>query len=58
MDGMKSQKIMTLEDERPKVRRCPICYQEKWRAITNSSRKNDAAGPKQKTMLSCGCVWW
>ena len=30
------------------ARRCPICYREKWRAITNSSRKNDAAGPKQR----------
>ena len=38
----------------PEVRRCPICYWgsyatgEEWRAITNSSRKNEAAGPKQK----------
>ena len=32
----------------PKVRRCPINYWEQRRAITNSSRKNEVAGPKWK----------
>ena len=31
----------------PQVRRCPICYREKWGTITNSSRENDAAGPSR-----------
>ena len=37
-----------------------ILYQlsHRWRSIINSSRKNEAARPKQKTTLSCGCVWW
>ena len=43
---MKSQKDMTLDDEPLQGGRCPICYWEEWRAITNSSRRNEAAGPK------------
>ena len=30
------------------VRRCQYATVEEWRAITNSSRKNEAAGPKWK----------
>ena len=42
MDSMKRQKDMALESE-PLVR-----VGVEWRAITNSSRKNEAAGPKWK----------
>ena len=33
---------------------------EKWRAIINTSNKNEEAGPKQEFFLtlSCGYVWW
>ena len=41
---MKWHKDMTLKDEFPQVRKCG----EEWRAITDSSRKNEATGPKQK----------
>ena len=44
---IKRQKDMTLEDE-PQVRRCPVCYWEEHRAITNGSRMKEAAGPKLK----------
>ena len=30
----------------PQVGKCPVCSGEGWRAITNSSRKNEVAGPK------------
>ena len=30
------------------VRRCQYATVEEWRAITNSSRKNEVVGPKQK----------
>ena len=32
----------------PQVGRCPIYYWEEQKVITNSSRKNEAAGPKRK----------
>ena len=48
MDSMTRQKDNDTGRWGPQVRRCPMCYWEKWRAITNSSRKNNAAGPKQK----------
>ena len=39
---------MTPEDEPPQVGRCLICYWQEHRAMTNSSRKNEVAEPKQK----------
>ena len=54
MNCMKKQKDMTLEDKRPfdptPTRSYGIQYTtgEEQRAITNSSRKNEAAGPKRK----------
>ena len=53
MNCMKRQKDRTPKDDPPslQVGRCPICYWEEWRAITNSSRKNEAAGPKWKECL-------
>ena len=49
MDSMKRQKDITSEEE-PSLRLEGIQYAtgEEQRAITNSSRKNEAAGPKQK----------
>ena len=46
--SIKRQKDMTPKDEPPthKVGWYPICYWEERRAITNISRKNEAAGPK------------
>ena len=40
----------------PKVRRCPINYWEQRRAITNSSRKNEVAGPKWKECSVWMCL--
>ena len=45
---MKRQKYMTTEDAPPQVGMCPISTGEEPRAISNSSRKNDVAGAKQK----------
>ena len=39
---------MTLKGEPSQVGRCPVGYWEEWRTITNSSRKNEASGPKWK----------
>ena len=48
MNSMKRQKDMTPEDEPPRLEGVQYATGEEWRAITNSSRKNEAAGPKQK----------
>ena len=39
---------MTLEDELPRLEGVQYATGEEWRAITNSSRKNEGAGPKRK----------
>ena len=41
---------MTLEDEPPRSEGVQYPTGEEQRAITNSSRKNEAAGPKQKQL--------
>ena len=46
--SMKSQKDMTPEDEAPRLEGIQYTTREEWGAITNSSRKNEAAAPKQK----------
>ena len=48
------EKVMTLEDK-PQVRRCPVCYWGDQRVITNSSRKKhpsavDVSGGKSKVL--------
>ena len=48
MNSMKRQKDMTLEDVSPRLTGIQYATGEEWRAITNSSRTNEAAGPKQK----------
>ena len=45
---MKRQKDMTLEDEPLRLEGVQYATRGEWRAITNSSRKKEAAGPKQK----------
>ena len=55
MNTMKRQKDMTLKDELPpgwKVSK--YVTGEEWMAITNSSRKNEVPGQKQKWRWSCG----
>ena len=47
MNSMKRQKDMTLKDELPSLEGVQYATGEEQRAITNSSRKNEA-GPKQK----------
>ena len=47
-DSMKRQKEVTLEDEPPGLEGVQYATGEEWRAITNSSRKKEAAGPKWK----------
>ena len=45
---MKWHKYMTLKDESPRSESIQYAIGEEWRAITDSSRKNEATGPKQK----------
>ena len=48
-DSMKRQKGMTLDDEAPRSEGVQHATAgEEWKAITNSSRKNEVAGPKWK----------
>ena len=47
-NGMKRQKDTTPEVEPLRSEGIQYATGEEWRAITNSSRKNEAAGPKQK----------
>ena len=57
-NSMKRQKDMTPEDEPPRLVGVQYAPGEDWRAITNSSRKNEVAGPMQKwhsaVNVSCG----
>ena len=48
MNSMKRQKDMTLEDEAPRLEGVQYATGEEQRAITNSSRKSEAAVPKWK----------
>ena len=48
MNSMKRQKDMTLQMSAPRSEGVQYADREEPRAITNSSRKNEAAGPKQK----------
>ena len=51
MNIIKGKKDVTLRDEPFQVGRCPNATGGGWKAITNSSRKNEAAGPKRKWPL-------
>ena len=46
MDSMKRQKNMTLKDELPRLEGIQYGTEEKQRTITNSSSKDEVAGPK------------
>ena len=48
MDKMKRQKELTPEDEPPRSEGVQHATGEEQRLFTSSSRKNEAAGPKQK----------
>ena len=48
MNSMKRQNDMMLKDEPAESLVVQYATGEKWRAITNSSRKNGATGPKQE----------
>ena len=48
MDSMKRQKDVTMEDELPRSDGVQYATREEQKPITNNSRKNEAAGPKQK----------
>ena len=56
MNGMKRQRDMTPEDKPLRLEGVQYATGEEQRAITNSSRKNEAAGPKQKRELWL-CLW-
>ena len=45
---MKRQKDMTLEDKTSWLEYAQYATEEEWRMITNSSRKNEVSGTKQK----------
>ena len=47
MNSMKRQKDMTLEDEPLRLEVLQYATREEWRAIINSFRKNEAAGPSR-----------
>ena len=47
-NSTKRQKDMTLEDEPPRSVGVQYVTAEEQRAVTNSSRENEAAGTKQK----------
>ena len=47
MDSVKKQKDMAPEDELPRSEGVQCAAGEDWRAITNNSSKNEAAGLKQ-----------
>ena len=59
-DNTKRQKDMTMEDEPPRLEGVQYATGKEQRAITDSSRKNEVAGSKQKlaVTLILGCVWW
>ena len=46
MNGMKRQKDMTLEDEPHRLEGIQYATGEEQKAITNSSKKNEVAGPQ------------
>ena len=48
MNSMRNQKDMVLEDEPRRLEGVQYTTGEEERAITNSSRKNEATGPNQK----------
>ena len=48
MNNMESEKDRTLKDELPRSVGAQYATGEEWIAITNSSRKNKEAEPKQK----------
>ena len=48
MISMKRQKDMIPEDEPSRLEGVQYATGEEWRTITNSSRNNEADGPKQK----------
>ena len=56
MDSIKMGKSMTWEDEPCKSEAVQYATGEEWRAITNSSRKNEVGWAKAETTFSCGCV--
>ena len=48
MSSMRRQEDMTLEDKSLILEGVQYATGEEWRTITNSSRNNEADGPKQK----------
>ena len=48
MNSMKRQKDMTTEHEPPRLEGVQYVTGEEQKGITNISRKNEEAGPKQK----------
>ena len=47
-DSMKMQKDMTMEDKLPGLEGVQYATGEEWKAITNTSRKNEVTGPKRE----------
>ena len=52
MDSMKRQKDIMLQDESPRLEGVQYATMVKWREITNSSSKNEVAGPKPEWCLA------
>ena len=46
--AIRKTKYMTLEDEFSRSEGVQYAVEEEWRAITNSSRKNEVTGPMKK----------
>ena len=53
---MKRQKYMTLDDVSPKLEGVKYATGEERRAITNSSRKNEAVGPSRNDAQLWMCL--
>ena len=58
MSSMKRQKYMTPEDEPRRPEGAQYTTGEEWRAITNSSTKNEVAGPKQRQRSAVDVSGW
>ena len=56
MNSMKRQKDTTPEDEPPRLEGVQYATEKVWRAIGNSSRRNEVAGPKQKQRSVAECL--
>ena len=56
MDSMRSKKYMTSEDEPPWLEGVQYATKEEWKAIANSSRKNEVVGQSRNNAQLRMCL--